>query len=367
MSFYEQVQTKDLRKLRKILEEFRKDDKFCTTFTNSGSFGRVEVNKIPNLVQIGDTEYQDPVVKVEKDLDGKYEYRVRKEYLYLITSSHIFGEAVAAALVSHFFTSKITPHVVVSLGHSLCPEHAIILYENLTYGNEKYSDFRDFTYFCRNSGIRIDGEMLNGFIIQMLHTLFILNTRLSLIHFDLEDRNIFLKFLKEGESYYTENPLEHDYLVYHLPENKKIYLKNSGIWLKIGDLGGSVLSLGQLVLENNFGSDRNNTAKIRKFYPNYPKRVEKFLPDSYSFIRRLMFKFGIFSDLIYRLVTQVPLLGTLIIDDESSSFFGDIPNISITPQELRKIWSPAEILSSDIFREYHKAPENLRNPLNIYY
>ena len=244
MLFYEQVQTKDLRKLRKILEEFRKDGRFCTNFTNSGAFGKVEVNKIPNLVQIGNSEFRDPVIKVEKYLSGKYEYRVRKEYLYLITSSHIFGEAVAAALVSHLFTTKITPHVVVSLGHALCPgsdespEHSIVLYENLTYGNEKYSDFRDFTYYCRNTGIRIDGDMLNGFIIQMLHTLFVLNTRLSLIHFDLEDRNIFLKFLKEGESYYTENPLEHDYLVYHLPENKKIYLKNSGIWLKIGDLGG---------------------------------------------------------------------------------------------------------------------------------
>ncbi len=360
----------DLKKIYKILSDYRMVDKYCSDFRSSGAFGEVSINKIPTLIKIGDDWFDEPVVKDLLDNgESTISFAKKKGYLYMINSGDPFGEVVLGTIVSNLFYDKITPHVVALLGHSKCSEGTEIVYENLTYGNADSGiagDFRQFGYYMRKMNKKVSGEMLDSFIIQIFHTIFVLNSRFKLIHFDLEDRNIFVKELTDDPYYGVESMLEYDYLVYHLPDGKKLYTKNNGYLLKIGDLGGSVANYGKLIIENNFASSNLNSQKIRKFYPNYPK-VGNFLPDAYSFVRRLAFKFGLHGSLLFKMLTQIPFLTDMLVDEDMIYTETDIPNIQISPSELKKVVPVEVILSGDIFTGYHKVPEDMKKGLDIYY
>lgn len=364
----------NINELKKKIETFHNNTAICDSYISEGSFGKVFINRLPNKVILNGETFDFPAVKLEKS--GGYDEKTKKEdsehqvrfmvksgRLKVLTNNSMFGEALVSSLVTGLYLDRITPHVSVFLGHSLCDGHNRILYENLTYGpNSNYGDFQHFINYMRDRGEKVSDIVVDTVIIQVLHTFSLLNEQYNLIHFDFEDRNLFIKVIEKDESYYgVDNFLSYDYLVYNVG-SKKLYLKNPGFLIKIGDFGGACMSSGKLTVENNFSSD-NNSIKLSKFYPNYPVGIKKFLPDVYPFLRYLILKFGITNRVLYRLATEIPVLSTMIINEESKSSI--LPNYEITKKELESTISIPEILSSGIFESYHKVPEDMKKPLEI--
>lgn len=359
---------KDIKKIKKMINNFTSDTSICDSYVNEGSFGRVFISRIPSIVKLNDDIFEYPIVKIEKDngLDSSttkenknHRFLIKNGYLHFITNNSMIGEALASVMLTNLFISRITPHVVVFLGHSHCNNTDMILYENLTYNDGKYSDFEQFINYMG----KVTDKMIETIIIQVLHTFMILNEKYSLIHFDFEDRNLFIKIPNKNENYYGTDILSHDYLVYKIDSEKSIYLKNPGFLIKVGDFGGACLKISnKLTVQNNFEND-NNSIKLSQFYPKYPNSIKKFLPDTYPFIRFLILKFGINIKILYRLATEVPILSTLVINEDSQSSV--LPNYTITKSELNKVQSPRELLSSSIFENYHKEPNDMKSPLFI--
>ena len=94
----------------------------------------------------------------------------------------------------------------------LISNHELFIYK-------EYIEYQD-KYFWKN---KLTEEFMNVFLFQMLYTLYVNNTKLELINYDLHLHNIFVKKVKPG-----------GYWVYII-KNIKYYIPNIGYIFIIGD------------------------------------------------------------------------------------------------------------------------------------
>ena len=108
--------------------------------------------------------------------------------------------------------NKVSTSIINYLNMKLISNHELFIYK-------EYIEY-EFKYFWKN---KLTEEFMNVFLFQMLYTLYVNNTKLELINYDLHLHNIFVKKVKPG-----------GYWVYII-KNIKYYIPNIGYIFIIGD------------------------------------------------------------------------------------------------------------------------------------
>jgi len=365
--FYEiLLKENNIKVIKKFLQYEMLNTDLCSIKLGEGSFGVLHANNIPSRIDIiGENTmvFKNIVYKkgLKRDADN-IKFYTKNNKLYVV-SYNLYGEAFVSMLVSNLFIRDVSPHFPVSFGFSRCDDKILILFENLMNeleNGDMATTFYDISAYLKDRNIRITEELIDHLIISLLHSVFVLNYNFKMIHFDIYERNIFIKEFKENEQYFMGKDMTQiKYFAYQLPDGKIIYTKNFGFIIKIGDFGLATMNIGKIIISNNTKYD-NFLALIHHFYPSYPNNIKHFLPEYYLFLRSFIRTFGLStSKILLELLTSTPILNDHLeydIDFLSASMNSDKKNVPKI--NLDNVIEPNIILSSNLFDKYRVKPDD---------
>lgn len=79
--------------------------------------------------------------------------------------------------------------------------------------------------------------------VQLLHALHVAHSVLELKHHDLHADNVFVRVLRDTDCWRGEPVMEYTHFCYHVTPELRLYVPNTGLWVRIGDLGMASLTL----------------------------------------------------------------------------------------------------------------------------
>lgn len=244
------------------------------------------------------------------------------DYIKVVITNSLFGEAIISQFLSEIFTSGISPHFVIAFGYSTCSSNDLLYLEDLSIKNtegEYISSLENFSKYTVYKELDITEELIDHLIISVLHSLFIVQYNYKMLHYDIYLRNIFIKDVvstsgNDGLSKYFRglDMSKIKYIEYKLKtsDNKEfsLYTKFYGFLIKLGDFSVSSIAVkDQIVIINDQTGAYNNNI-LSTYYPNYPFDYDKYFPDYFYFLREMVTEFGGISNALIYLIQNVPEL-----------------------------------------------------------
>ena len=237
------------------------------------------------------------------------------------------SEGLISVIISSLFTDGITPHIPLCFGSSDCDGETIILFENLIAGNTEpeYGDYgfitnlQHYHEYAQKNNIKINEEFIDYIVIQILHTIYILQDKFSMIHLDIYLRNIYIKDFNNGNKnkpYFNGVIFEKKikYLKYLIPGSDPIYLPfdKFKFIVKVGDFGISTINITtpdnkNIIFYIEYDGLFDRSIIIKNNFPNYPNDYrDNHFPDYFFILRDLLQEFGCISELLIRLNRELP-------------------------------------------------------------
>lgn len=369
------------KKIKQYLTKLLRYDKFCHKYLSHGSSGKVFSFKSPTPISYKYEDgriltFNDIAVKVS-DENGPVNISIEGDKVRFVTVENPVGEAIVSIIISSLFFRGVTPHVICCLGYSVCEQSTEIYYEQLIvdvphkekrYVSDKdgfITNLMDLSVYFKAIGLTNNKEKLEAAIDSMLialfHTMFILQHNFKLVHFDLFVRNMFMKVFDDTPYFMGHKMKSFKYFCYKFPGKVRLYTKNPGFILKIGDFGLSMMSVDDKVIFENNNETKQSTILFNKYYRDYPN-VNKFIPDYIFVIRAFAHMFGLASSrLLRKLLLEVPAIADA--DDVSL----DILN-GYFDYDINRVQSIKEIVSrKDLFDHSIPSDATKENTLVIGY
>lgn len=156
---------------------------------------------------------------------------------------------LAEVVLNRIVTSKLvygglTPHFMVCQSTGINEKNrGSLLLERLDASIGDLLNDPDVERDLLGDMCRIDAQDILVFYVQLLHALHVAQTTLRLKHHDLHTENVFVRVLHDGDCWEGEPVMEYTHLCYHVSRDLRLYVPNTGLWAKIGDLGMASLQL----------------------------------------------------------------------------------------------------------------------------
>ncbi len=196
-------------------------------------------------------------------IDNKFYPRIQ----YYCTGSHIeiFFNAVTDLVYSwgYLLGCLATPkQYYIENFRGIFPEkdfpYAILTLQQKVNGDVlmdllKYQELVNGRFSFNSKINRVDYCFIVNYITQIIHTLYMLQKMFKFRHNDFWVRNTFIKYNPPGETELISAGIDlnsYDYYKFELPNNKNVYLRNTGLIMKISDFGHSRFETASVVFNN---------------------------------------------------------------------------------------------------------------------
>jgi len=386
----------DITKKILSLPNLLSNTEYCSVYIGKGSFGRVNVNKVPSSAEIKLDNVENKITidslaaKTININDASISYFIinlvyynKKERLKktrtIIDKTNIFdlkkvkklstndaminmffhenglGEGMIAVFISKLFTEGITPHVTLCCGFSDCKDHIIIMYENLsckTYSDRYVSNFSQYARFFQYKKLLIDEELINYCLISILHTISVIQKKFKMFHSDIHIGNIFIKNTNDKLYFNGMNMNKIDYIEY-IYRDGSLFLpyKKYKFILKVGDFGLSTIQHKDIIIINHDSNFCDREKMIKRDYPNYPYDYDNKFPDYFLILRDLLMEFGGISELLYSIHRKIPIMNKGI----RWNFMGGMDNLL----DKKMLITIDDIFNFTEFDKYRIKPEGV--------
>jgi hypothetical protein len=356
----------NIEDLRKYIKKIKNEKSLCVNTVFENNFTLIyKINNPDKYIietKCGEILLNNVITKeIKKEISNNniIFYKKNKKNVVEFLSSGI-GEIIVGKIINKLFFNHINPHFIITLGYSTCNKIIKINMENLEFGINRYTNFSNISNYLKDKHERLSGDILDSVIISILHSSFVLEYNFSFIHFDLHYGNIFIKEFDTNNYFKGTNMKKIKYLTYLLPSGKKIYLKNYGFIIKIGDFDACALSLKNISIVCNQNADAevgNLLYKIHNKYPKLEKNEKGYIPGYYPLI----------GDFIQHAIKKTELIDSLY--NEIPNFFRNNQYFTelnrLEKEDIKKMTPIDELLSSKMFNKYNKKPKDLNKYNNI--
>lgn len=321
--------------VKKIITALNKRlDYFCFDGLTSGSYGMVllgqtniTVPQFKNIKMAIKISFTDNSINPKKIIVRKF----GKDNCITYTNT-IMGEAHISLLFNTLFVRGITPHVTLCVGLSNCDREAII-YEKLGFKN--VTNLNDIQIYLIKQNIKITANLIDSFIVQFLHTLYVLKKNFNFVHMDLFYRNIFIKHFNDDPYFKDLNMMKIKWFKYNIPGSPSIYIRNYGFILKFGDFGFSTIKIGNTYLSN---SKECVGADILSKKTEYIK-----------LLHNLAITFKFISPILRQILLNPHIINEIITKD---AFAQEVDLNTMSSSAIQEI----DLLRSPLFDQYRKIP-----------
>jgi hypothetical protein len=271
------------------------------------------------------------------------------KYIYIsFDIATLLGEGIIMLILNSILT--ISPHIVKCYDFSICDGgNDVLALEDVTNHSPKI--MKNITHtlnkihgFATLHNLNINSEFIDLILVQVLHTLYLLNSIFKLIHFDLHEDNIFIYKLSHNFNQ------KYKYFQYEINRDLSIYIANHGYILKLSDFGFTTISISNVVISSISKSD-SGISITPAIWTTYPDKPYNFYPDYLEVLRGLFYVFGPISPILIKILENLGDLKTAILGTVKK-FPERYNNLQNTPS--------AEKLLKTFFGDYYKKPKDCK-------